>query len=90
MDFITAERICLSCVRSVGKVVGKIGGQDPISKFGIEDTSAIEDLVNRIVTDQDMGVPSAKHKVDPNRLRVSSTTTFAQLEQMIVENSLPA
>jgi hypothetical protein len=85
----TAEKICDACVRKVGTVKAKtIRAQDPLSKFGIEDKDAIEDLVNAIVNDKKIGAPSEGYKIpDPNKLHLKGSTTFAQLEDSVIASS---
>jgi hypothetical protein len=90
MALSTAEKICDACVRAVGTVKGTIRAQDPLSKFGIEDGDGIEDLVDKIVNDEDIGVPSEKYKIpDANKLQLKGSTTFAQLAGAVVANSEP-
>lgn len=84
------SRICNACVIDVTGFKGEILAQDPLSKFGIDNANAINDLVNTIVNDATDGVPSANYTIDPNALGLKSSTSFAQLEQMVVENSVPA
>ena len=86
----TAETICDACVRAEGTVTGQIRAQDPLSKFGIEDDDSINDLIDRIVNDKKIGVPSKGYKIpDPNKLRLGGSTTFTQLESAVITNSQP-
>jgi hypothetical protein len=88
MPISTAEKICDACVRAVGTVKDTIRAQDPLSKFGIEDKDAIEDLVNTIVNDEKIGVPSEGYNIsDPNKLHLKNSTTFAQLEDTVIASS---
>jgi hypothetical protein len=89
IDFGVAVRICTSCIRDVGTVRGNILAEDPLSKFGIEN-DLLEELVNTIATDPRDGVPSANFKINPNSLKIKSSTTVDELETLVINNSIPA
>jgi hypothetical protein len=89
MDFVTASRICEACIRATSGFKGEIFAEDPMQHFGIEKQDEIETLVNLIVTDPNDGVKSANFEIpDPNSLSVQSSTTFSELIQMVVKNSV--
>ena len=91
MDFVTATKICGACIREISPGTGEIHDTDPLKKFGIENPDDLETLVDLIVTDPRIGVPSVHEKIpDPNTLAISSDTTFAELIQLVVSNSVSA
>lgn len=90
MDVFTAEKICDACVRAAGNVPNGILAQDPLSIFGIEDPLSLADLCNKIVNDDEIGVPSEGYKIpDPNTLDVQGSTTFSSLMSKVIAASQP-
>jgi len=58
-------------------------------KFAI-DSELILTLVDEIVNDKKIGVPSAGFKIpDPNKLVVKTSTKFFQLRDLLVKISVP-
>lgn len=91
LDFVTASRICERCIRATSGFAGEIFAEDSMQHFGIEKQDDIETLVNLIVTDPNDGVKSEHFEIpDPNSLTVQSSTTFSELVQMVVKNSVRA
>jgi hypothetical protein len=89
MDFVTASRICEACIRATSGFKGEIFAEDSMQHFGIEQPDDIENLVDCIVTDPTDGVKSVGFEIpNPNSLAVQNSTSFSDLINMVVKNSV--
>lgn len=84
-----AAAIAVNCVRVVGNFHGTMQPQDQLSTLGISTTARVNGLRNRIVNDNNIGVPSVSHSLDPVFLQeLSGDWTLVQLILVIYNNSV--
>lgn len=84
-----AATIAVNCVRVVGNFSGSMKPQDSLSTLGITTPQRINGLRNRIVNDNNIGVPSVNHRLDPAFLQeLSGDWTLIQLILVIYNNSV--
>ncbi|HEX7176194.1 MAG TPA: hypothetical protein VF240_13110 [Pyrinomonadaceae bacterium] len=85
---VEAEEIVDACIRSAVGWDGLISGGNKLSQVGVVDDLAIDALIDELVTNNQVGVPSKQHKIDdPESLDLKTGTTVAQTQVQVIANS---
>lgn len=86
-----ASQIAVDCIVETVNFSDPIRGEDTLAFLGVRDRRRINGLRNRIVTDEDIGVPSVGHRLDPVFLEgLSGDWTVVQLILVVFNNSVIA
>ncbi len=84
-----AENICKECIRKAAGYEGAFKPNDKLEDLGVVDTDVIRLLIDTIVTNEDVGVPSFGYQIDPNFLDLHTGTRFFVMREQVIDNSEP-
>src|SRR5215208_2987530 len=87
---VEAEEIVADCIRSAVGWDGLISGSNKLSQVGIVDDEAVDALIDEIVTNAEVGVPSKGHEIDPESLDLTTSTRVSQTQVQVIENATVA
>ncbi len=81
------EEIINACIRSAVGWTGLISGANTLKQVGVKDDEGINALVDEIVTNASVGVPSKEHEIKPDSLDLGTGTTVAAAQNQVIENA---
>jgi hypothetical protein len=89
MDRLLATSVVLGSVKKVGHRP-TVSEDDKLRNAGIGTDELVENLVDVITNDRNVGVPSKAHRIDPNTLHdVDPDTQVGDVSDIVADNSTP-
>jgi hypothetical protein len=90
MDRIQAAGIVVACVKNVGGK-GKVSEDQQLQEAGIGTSDLVEILIDRISTNDEIGVPSVNFTIDPNAFHsIGTGTRISAVSDITADKSNPA
>jgi hypothetical protein len=87
---VEAEEIVADCIRSAVGFEGLISGGNRLNQVGVVDDDAVDALIDEIVTNPQVGVPSRGHEIDPESLDLTTSTRVSQTQVQVIQNATVA
>jgi hypothetical protein len=87
---VEAEDIVANCIRSAVGWEGLISGGNKLSEVGVVDDEAVDALIDEIVTNAVVGVPSKGHEIDPESLDLTTSTSVSRTQVQVIEKATVA